>query len=78
MKKLIDYMNGLSAEERTDLAEQAGTTVGYIKKAHHAGQLLNPKTCVAIEQSTAGAVTRQELRPDWQEIWPEIGADNGR
>ena len=29
--------------------------------------------CVKVEQATAGAVTRQDLRPDdWQRIWPEL------
>lgn len=29
--------------------------------------------CVAIEQATAGAVTRKDLRPDdWHLIWPEL------
>lgn len=29
--------------------------------------------CLAIEQATAGAVTRRDLRPDdWQRIWPEL------
>lgn len=29
--------------------------------------------CVAIEQATSGAVTRQDLRPDdWMKIWPEL------
>lgn len=29
--------------------------------------------CVAIERATAGAVTRQDLRPDdWRDIWPEL------
>jgi DNA-binding transcriptional regulator YdaS (Cro superfamily) len=29
--------------------------------------------CAAIEQATAGAVTRQALRPeDWRRIWPEL------
>lgn len=32
-----------------------------------------PKQCVRIEQLTAGAVTRRELRPDdWHAIWPEL------
>jgi DNA-binding transcriptional regulator YdaS (Cro superfamily) len=33
--------------------------------------------CVAIEQATAGAVRRWDLRPDdWPRIWPElIGAE---
>lgn len=29
--------------------------------------------CVRIEVATAGAVTRQEMRPDdWKQIWPEL------
>ena len=28
--------------------------------------------CVAIEQATKGQVTRQEMRDDWQAIWPEL------
>lgn len=28
--------------------------------------------CVAIEQATKGQVTRQEMRKDWQSIWPEL------
>jgi DNA-binding transcriptional regulator YdaS (Cro superfamily) len=32
--------------------------------------------CVSIEKHTAGAVTRQELRPDWQAIWPELTHGN--
>ena len=29
--------------------------------------------CAAIERATAGAVTRQDLRPDdWVDIWPEL------
>ena len=32
-----------------------------------------PQQCVAIEQSTEGAVTRKDLRPDdWHLIWPEL------
>lgn len=31
--------------------------------------------CAAIEQATAGRVTRRDLRPDdWQRIWPELAA----
>ncbi len=31
------------------------------------------RLCVAIEQVTRGAVTRQELHPnDWQSLWPEL------
>lgn len=28
--------------------------------------------CMAIELATNGAITRRDLRPDWQAIWPEL------
>ena len=35
--------------------------------------------CVAIEQATKGAVTRQMLRPDdWEAIWPELASKSGK
>jgi len=35
--------------------------------------------CVEIEQATAGAVTRRDLRPDdWQLIWPELATEAER
>lgn len=39
----------------------------------YADRLPSPVNCVAIEQATKGAVTRQDLRPDdWHLIWPEL------
>lgn len=39
----------------------------------YADRLPSPANCVAIEQATDGAVTRQDLRPDdWRAIWPEL------
>lgn len=37
----------------------------------------SPENCTAIEQATARAVMRWDLRPDdWHRIWPElIGAE---
>jgi DNA-binding transcriptional regulator YdaS (Cro superfamily) len=32
------------------------------------------KRCVQIEICTGGRVTRQEMRADWREIWPELAA----
>lgn len=71
--KLIDYLNFLPVIERSEFAVSCGTTVGYLRKACSMGQLIGPETCVAIEQVSAGRVTRTELRPDdWARIWPEL------
>lgn len=73
MDKLLDYLNGLPKEQQSSFAEACGTTVGYLRKAASAGQLLSTATCVAIERESGGAVTRKDLRPnDWEENWPEL------
>jgi DNA-binding transcriptional regulator YdaS (Cro superfamily) len=36
--------------------------------------MIPPARCVEIERATQGAVTRKELRPDWETIWPELAA----
>lgn len=39
----------------------------------YADRLPSPQYCVAIEQATAGVVSRRDLRPDdWHLIWPEL------
>lgn len=34
--------------------------------------------CLAIERATKGAVTRRDLRDDWQAIWPELDTPRRR
>jgi DNA-binding transcriptional regulator YdaS (Cro superfamily) len=45
--------------------------------ARQDGREAGPELAVRIEQATAGAVRRWDLRPaDWHRIWPElIGAE---
>ena len=38
----------------------------------YADRLPSPANCVALEQATKGALRRQDLRPDWMLIWPEL------
>ena len=33
---------------------------------------VSPADCVRIEKATGGVVSRQDLRSDWREIWPEL------
>ena len=65
--KLIEYMKQTTQRE---FAEKLGVTQGLVSQ-----WLLNKKAvpaaqCIKIERITNGLVTRQELREDWQEIWP--------
>lgn len=74
MKKLRSYINTLSFEAQEKFARACDTTIGYLRKALSVQQKLRPTLCVAIERATDGKVTRKDLRPDWDLIWPELAA----
>ena len=69
---LKDYLNGLSRSAQKDFALRCGSTLGYLRKAISVGQTLRAPLCVAIERESGHAVTRPELREDWQAVWPEL------
>lgn len=73
MKELSQYLNSLTKLEQAEFAQRCGTTVGYLRKACSAGDLLREKVCALAETHSAGAVKRIHLRPhDWMDIWPEL------
>lgn len=58
---------------RRALAEKCGIGDDYLYQVLTGRRICSPELCVALEQQSKGAVTRQELRPsDWQAIWPEL------
>jgi len=69
---LPDY---LSAERgrAAKLAATIGVTPVMVSQWASSVKPVPAERCVSIEQATAGAVTRKDLRPDdWQRIWPEL------
>lgn len=69
---LADYLDRADVSQ-SRLAKQLGVSAGLIYQWRSGRRPISAKQCTAIERATAGAVTRQELRPDdWQEIWPEL------
>ena len=55
------------------LALALGVTQPVISNWRARGTTPDAIHCVAIEQATAGAVTRRDLRPDdWHLNWPEL------
>jgi DNA-binding transcriptional regulator YdaS (Cro superfamily) len=55
----------------TELGHRLGMTKSAVDRWITKGVPI--KQCVAIEQTTNGAVTRRDLRPkDWHLIWPEL------
>jgi DNA-binding transcriptional regulator YdaS (Cro superfamily) len=72
---LIEYINSLSPEDRSRFEGVAGTSIGYLRKAASAKQVLGAATCVGVERASGGVITRKQLRPeDWHLIWPELAA----
>lgn len=75
MKKLIDYLNKLPKIDRAAFASACETSEGYMRKCASVGGCLQPSACNTVERLTAGAVTRQDLRPhDYWRIWPDLPA----
>lgn len=65
--KLSTYITNWDDRER--LAKAVGSSAHYIYQIETGwrGRQASPRLAQAIERATAGAVTRQDLRPD---IWP--------
>jgi hypothetical protein len=57
------------------IAKSIGTSPSYLSQMVHGRKPWAPQYCAAIERLTAGAVTRQALRPhDYWRIWPDLPA----
>lgn len=57
----------------TKLAATLGISISYLSQLGSGKAPLSPERCVEIEEATAGAVTRKDLKPnDWHRIWPEL------
>lgn len=55
------------------MARLLGVTVQAVCFWRDGKRSLPIQHCTAIEQATASAVTRKDLRPDdWAQIWPEL------
>lgn len=79
MEQLLSYINAMPPEARSRFAEDAGSSIGYLRKAVCTGQKLGESLCTRIERATGGAVSADFLRPDitWVRVpdpaWPHPG-----
>lgn len=64
MEKLREYLNDLSPKEQESFATRCETSIGYLRKAISAKQLLGPNLVIAIERESKGSVNCEDLRPD--------------
>lgn len=58
------------------LAAELGISASYLSQLAAGTAPLSAKRCVQIERTTGGLVTRREMLPDWQDVWPELIAQD--
>ncbi|MDQ3270758.1 MAG: helix-turn-helix domain-containing protein [Pseudomonadota bacterium] len=72
--KLKNYLQCLSTTDREAFAKKLDSSTGHLQNVAYGYRPCAPALAVALERETGGAVSRQELRDDWQNIWPELVA----
>jgi DNA-binding transcriptional regulator YdaS (Cro superfamily) len=72
--KLRAYLDSLPRGGVAEFAGRIGISPVYLSQlaAEQDARVPSEKLCVKIERESRGAVPRQEQRPDWQDIWPEL------
>ena len=68
---LKTFLSSMSVAEREVFALRCGTTRGHMQNVSY-GKPCAPALATAIELHSKRQVTRQELRKDWKQIWPEL------
>jgi DNA-binding transcriptional regulator YdaS (Cro superfamily) len=66
---LLKYLE-LKEISKADFAKSIDVSPGMLSQWISSHRPIAPAQCIAIERATNGLVTRQELRDDWQDIWP--------
>jgi hypothetical protein len=64
MDTLRQYLNSIPTEDQAAYAKRAGTTIGYLRKALSKGQRFDGALARALDEESAGHVSRHDLRPD--------------
>lgn len=69
---LLDYIRE-TPSGAARVAAAARIATAFLYQIAHGKRRASPALARRIEDSTAGAVTRRDLRPDdWGDIWPEL------
>jgi len=70
--KLAAYLRPLSTQQRTELAQRAGTSFLHLRNVAFSSKKCGIPLAVALERETGGVVRRWDLRDDWALLWPEL------
>ena len=65
----------MRTKERKRLAALLSVSEQYIYQCITGRKNASPSLAVRLEKESYGAVTRQQLRRDWREVWPELAVD---
>lgn len=71
LREYLDNRCGLSARELADAIGVQRAQISQWRNGRN-GRQPGAAYAVAIERATGGAVSRQELRADFADIWPEL------
>lgn len=72
---LKQYIFSLPPAERQAIAVRCDTSAKHLQNCAYGYKTLDAATCVALERESGKAVTRKDMRADWQLIWPELATD---
>lgn len=70
--KLAEYCKNQGRGSTNRLANAVGAYASDVSAWSNGGRPVPVKFAVMIEAVTQRQVTRQELCPDWAQIWPEL------
>ena len=62
----------MTTGQQEAFAENAGTSISYLRKAISIDQRIGEGLCIRIERASDGAVKVEDLRPDLAEAWAYI------
>lgn len=68
LKTYLDQERGNSGR----LARQIGVSSSFLTQVATGQRPCPPKVAVRIETALDGRIKRQDLLPDWRDIWPEL------
>lgn len=66
-KKAIQWFKGLTLEQKNEIAEKAGISLGTLRNVFYSRQKLSIKTVLRVENASNKAITRYQIAPeiDW-------------
>lgn len=64
MKKLLELLNSLPADQRDPFARRCGTSFDYLRQIGYGNRLCREALAINIERETSRVVVCEELRPD--------------